>query len=307
VITLVVRDAGGPYETMTGSILPTPRSCDRLFCDTALAARIERAEVDLIRAVGRASAARSGIDGFVTPLAGGAAAFAGAGSPYTKVVGLGFGGLPDPVELAEIEAAYAAHGAPTSVELAHLGDPDLPALLSDRSYRLEGFENVLGLDLASWAEQPVPAGIEVRTSGDAEFEYWLPVVVEASVHPDAQGVPWHDDFDAAAIEAAQRDSAAAGLVRYAAFRDGVLAGGAEFRIAEVDGVGIAQLAGAGTAPAHRRHGVQSALLAARLADARAAGCAVAVIVTQPGSKSQQNAQRRGFDLLYTRATLVRQP
>ena len=30
-----------------------------------------------------------------------------------------------------------------------------------------------------------------------------------------------------------------------------------------------------------------------------------VIVTQPGSKSQQNAQRRGFDLLYTRAVLVK--
>jgi GNAT superfamily N-acetyltransferase len=28
-------------------------------------------------------------------------------------------------------------------------------------------------------------------------------------------------------------------------------------------------------------------------------------VTQPGSKSQQNAQRRGFDLLYTRAILVK--
>jgi len=27
--------------------------------------------------------------------------------------------------------------------------------------------------------------------------------------------------------------------------------------------------------------------------------------TQPGSKSQENAQRRGFELLYTRAVLVR--
>jgi len=41
--------------------------------------------------------------------------------------------------------------------------------------------------------------------------------------------------------------------------------------------------------------------------ARAAGCDVAVIITQPGSKSQQNAQRQGFDLLYTRAVLVKQP
>ena len=65
--------------------------------------------------------------------------------------------------------------------------------------------------------------------------------------------------------------------------------------------------GAATAPAHRRRGVQTALLSARLADAAAAGCDVAVITTQPGSKSQQNAQRRGFDLLYARATLVKHP
>lgn len=37
------------------------------------------------------------------------------------------------------------------------------------------------------------------------------------------------------------------------------------------------------------------------------GCDVAVITTQPGAKSQQNAQRQGFDLLYTRAVLVKQP
>ncbi len=54
-----------------------------------------------------------------------------------------------------------------------------------------------------------------------------------------------------------------------------------------------------------RAGLHTALLSARLA--AAAGCDVAVIITQPGSKSQQNAQRQGFDLLYTRAVLVKQP
>ena len=57
----------------------------------------------------------------------------------------------------------------------------------------------------------------------------------------------------------------------------------------------------------RRPGIQSALLSYRLADAAAAGCDVAVITTQPGSRSHQNAQRRGFDLLYTRAVLVNHP
>lgn len=274
----------------------------RLFCSTGLAHRIERAETGMIVDVARASAARTGGAGFVRPLAGGAAVFAGADSPYTKVVGLGFEGVPDPRELDAVEQEFAAHGAATQVELAHLGDPDLAALLTDRGYRLEGYENVLGRTLAGPGSE-IPAGIEVRTSGDDELDAWIAVVADASVHPDVEGVPWHDDFPVEIVAQAHRDSAAAGLVRYAALRDGVLAGGAEFRITD----GVAQMAGAATAPAHRRHGVQTALLAARLADARAAGCDIAVIVTQPGSTSHQNAQRRGFDLLYTRATLVRPP
>jgi GNAT superfamily N-acetyltransferase len=114
-------------------------------------------------------------------------------------------------------------------------------------------------------------------------------------------VPWHEEFPRDVYLRAERDAAAAGVLRYAALRDGVLAGGAGLRLAD----GIAQFAGAGTAPAHRRRGIQTALLAARLADATAAGCDVGVIVTQPGSTSQQNAQRRGFDLLYTRAVVVK--
>jgi GNAT superfamily N-acetyltransferase len=114
---------------------------------------------------------------------------------------------------------------------------------------------------------------------------------------------WHEEFPREMVENAERDSASAGLARYAALRDGVLAGGASLRIDE----GVAQLAGAATAPAHRRRGIQSALLAARLADAGVAGCDVAVITTQPGSRSHQNAQRQGFDLLYTRAVLIKHP
>jgi GNAT superfamily N-acetyltransferase len=67
------------------------------------------------------------------------------------------------------------------------------------------------------------------------------------------------------------------------------------------------LCGAATLPAFRRRGVQSALLHARLAQARQAGCDLAVVTTQPGSKSQENVQRAGFELLYVRAVLVRDP
>jgi ribosomal protein S18 acetylase RimI-like enzyme len=71
--------------------------------------------------------------------------------------------------------------------------------------------------------------------------------------------------------------------------------------------GVAQLAGAATLPQHRRRGVQSAVLRARLLDAAASGGDIAVVTTQPGSKSQENVQRAGFTLLYARAILVRPP
>jgi len=285
----------------TGSQLSAARV--PLFCDTALAARIEAAEADLIARCSEAASRRAGRGGFVTPIAGGVASFAGDGSPYNKVAGLGFGGVPDEAALGEIEKAFAAHGSPTQVELAHLADPEIGALLSARGYHLESFENVLGRALTGDAERVVPPGIEVRLSGEEEFAAWLDVVAEGSVHPDTQGVPWHEEFPREVIIEAELDSAEAGDVRYAALRDGVLAGGATIRLVD----GIAQLTGAATVPAHRRHGIQTALLSARLADATAAGCDTAVIIVQPGSKSQQNAQRQGFDLLYTRAVLVRHP
>src|SRR5205823_11939971 len=65
-----------------------------LFCDTALAGRIERVEVQLIARSSEAARRRSGTAGFVIPVAGGVASFAGEGSPYNRVAGLGFSAQP---------------------------------------------------------------------------------------------------------------------------------------------------------------------------------------------------------------------
>lgn len=276
-----------------------------LFCSTELAERIERVEAQLVTKGSEAARCRrADTAGFVIPLAGGVASFAEAGSPLNKVAGLGFGGVPSAVALDEIERAFSACGGPVQIELAHLADPAIGALLTERGYRLVSFENVLGRALQGEPERVTPPGVEVRRSGADEFEAWFDVVADGFTHPDSQGVPSHEEFPREVIDRVMRDLAAVGGVkRYLALHDGVIAGGASFRLAE----GVAQLTGAATAPAHRRRGVQTALLSARLADAAAAGCDIAVITTQPGSKSQQNAQRQGFDLLYTRAVLVKQP
>jgi hypothetical protein len=75
-----------------------------LFCDSALAERIERVEARLVATVGEAARGR-GTDpaGFMILVAGGVASFAEEGSPFNKVAGLGFGGVPSAAAMDEIE------------------------------------------------------------------------------------------------------------------------------------------------------------------------------------------------------------
>lgn len=275
-----------------------------MFCDVSLAARIERAEAEFMAACTTAALRRTPHSGgFVIPIAGGVATFAEPGSPLNKVAGLGFAGVPEKGELEEVERAHAECGVPVQVELAHLADPALPAVLMDRGYRLTSYENVSGRTLPGRSWPAPPADVQVRISGTEEFDTWLDVVIDAVASADTEGLPSHEEFPAQVIAGAMADFAAAGVRRYAALLDGVLVGGASLRLAD----GIAQFGGAATAPPYRRRGVQSAFLATRLADAASTGCDIAVVTTQPASKSQQNVQRWGFALLYTRAILIKTP
>jgi ribosomal protein S18 acetylase RimI-like enzyme len=284
-------------------------SSSGLFATATLARRIERAESTLSAEGGAAAATRLGAGNvFVIPVAGGVAVFTEAGSPFNKVAGLGFEGVPDEAVLDGIERQYAQKDTAVQVELSSLGDPALARLLTRRGYQLVGFENVLGLPLTAdtvgaAAASPAPPSVtRVEPRDDVK---WLDVVATGFLHPDTfDGPPSHESFDREALERVYLDTIAApSFERYLAWRNGEVAGGGSLRLHE----GVAQLCGAATLPAHRRHGVQSALLRHRLESAAARGCDVAVVTTQPGSKSQQNVQRAGFSLLYVRAVLVKEP
>ena len=122
------------------------------FGGVPLAARVERAESRLVADATKEAIRAGAPRAFVTPLAGGVAAFARPGSPLNKVAGLGFAGPLDERALADVEAAYAERETPVRFELSTLGEPSIPALLSRRGYVLEGHEHVLGRVLP-----PVPA------------------------------------------------------------------------------------------------------------------------------------------------------
>jgi GNAT superfamily N-acetyltransferase len=273
-----------------------------MFASVDLAARIEHAEAGLSADIGTAVLSRGAMpEAFVEEIGGGYAVYAGPDSPINKVIGVGFSGPPDEERLAQIEALFAVRGSNVQVEISTLADPSWHSALSPRGYTLVGFENVLGLDLRELASPlfRLPAAVTVMECGPAEEAAWLDTVAAGFACPD--DVPAQasgQEYTREAIERVFEDLASArGFRRYLARVDGQLAGGASLRFCE----GIAQLCGAATLPAFRRRGVQSALLTARLRDAVQLGCDLAVITTAPGSKSMQNAQKRGFALLYSRA------
>jgi ribosomal protein S18 acetylase RimI-like enzyme len=273
-----------------------------MFCPADLAASIDQAEARLMIAIAHAGGARDAtLRPFVVPVGRGAAIYAGPGAPSNKLIGAGFGETVDASVLDAIEADFAARDAALQAEVSVLAEPALHAQLAARGYRPSGFEHVLGHPLTTGLVA-LPAGVQVEPVTPADIPQLADVMVTAFATPDVGGVggdmtPPSDEIRRYFEITMSVD----GFRGYLARVDGAIAGGAALR---VDGT-IAQFCGAGTRPAFRRRGVQTALYRARLTDAARAGCTVGVVVTQPGSKSQQNAQREGFSVLYARQLLIK--
>jgi ribosomal protein S18 acetylase RimI-like enzyme len=274
-----------------------------MFAPPALAARIDRAEARMCAEFAHVAAgARPDSRVLVQTLAGGLAVYAGPGAPMNKVIGLGLGDPLDETALAAVEAEWASRGEPVRVELSTLDDGAVARLLTSRGYRLLGFENVLGRALSA-VDVGVPpvAGLAIHAPAPDDLELWMEVTVDGFAHADEGPLPTENPPHDVLEGIFRAMSGVAGFRRYLATINAVAVAAASMRI---DGA-LAQMAGAATLPAFRRRGLQTALTLHRLADARAAGCDLAVVTTAPGSKSQENAQQRGFELLYARAILVK--
>lgn len=274
-----------------------------MFADATLAARIDRAEARLTS--GAAEAIRdAGLQKrvLVLPIAGGQAVYAGPSAPMTKLIGLGFEGPLDVSVLNEVEREWRDRAEPVRVELSNLAHPTISEALTERGYRLRGFENVLGRLLKTL--EPVESGpdLTVEVARDADATTWMDIAVRSFSELDGTGSGSDDSVSQEElVRLLSEFMVVPGFVRYLGRIDGQPVGEAALRLDQ----GLAQLCGAGTLPAFRGRGMQKALLARRLSDAQAAGCDLAVVTTAPGSRSQENVMRRGFELLYTRAVLVR--
>jgi ribosomal protein S18 acetylase RimI-like enzyme len=226
----------------------------------------------------------------------------------TKIAGLGFSRRFDDRDLARVEAAFGAAGGGSASSCRRSPTrrsrhAHAPWLRVDRTRKRARPALTADRVATSSARSAAAREIEIVRAGTADLPLWRDTVIEGFMHPDAfDGPPPTESFDREMLRGVfEESSLTPGIVAYLARRNGEVAGAGSVRIAE----GLAQMSGASTLPSHRRRGVQSALLGARLVDAARAGCDLAITCTEPASKSQQNMQRAGFELLYSRAVLVR--
>jgi len=255
-----------------------------IFADARLARRLEAAEA------ANARGCNSGPGAAVMEVAGGCAIFVGADSPLTHVVGLGLNGPVSEREIEGFEAFFRSRGANVTVDLCPLADAGLLQALTDRGYRPTEFNNVLVKRLAGTEIGLTP---RVRRTTPGESDLWS--------HTVGCGFFELRDLTTEEMDVGRAIFAMPGAVCYlAASENGVPAGAAALAMRD----GLATLFADSTIAQYRGTGLHREMIAARLYEGLAEGCDLATASTLPGSGSQRNFERLGFEVVYTKVSMV---
>ena len=223
-------------------------------------------------------------------IAGGCAIFVGVDSPLTQVVGIGLNGPVPAGEIDDMEVFFRSRGARICIDLCPLADPGLLPLLSGRGYRPTEFNNVLVKRLAG---APIVATPRIRRAIAGECELWS--------HTVGRGFFEQAELTSEEMDVGRAIFAMPGALCYLAVADAAEpAGGGSLTVRG----GLAALFADSTIPLWRRRGLHYELIAARLNEALAQGADTATATTLPGSASQRNYERHGFQVAYTKVTLM---
>lgn len=263
------------------------------FVDPELAARLE--DTQAWRAVHYAQANQAqthATDGAQLTIAGAPVIYGGAGIPVNRAIGLGMHGPVTADDLDAIESFYNARHADTIIDLCPLAHPSLLSLLQTRGYYVRTWMSMLFMALPTTPITLNPA-LRVTRATPNQADLWLAT--------SARGFDESDEVAASTLRVLTPNFYAASAQCYFAWLGDIpISTGGMYAHN-----GVIELGGTSTLVAHRQQGAQSALIQQRLTDAHALGCDLAVVLTPPGSASQRNMQRRGFQLAYTRAICAR--
>lgn len=250
--------------------------------DLALARRLESAEA------ANGFAMTEAFDGAESiGVLGGCAMFAGVGSPMTHALGTGMETLEAGAEFDRMERFYFDRGSDCLVDLCPMCDPQVFEEVARRGYTLVEFNNVMARPVLVYDRQ-------FRSSAEAGARLCPPEEMGEWSRTLALGFTGLEEVDADT----ERMIGAIGDYGEAFLANG---GAAAMSVQN----GVAMLYGDATVEGSRNRGLQSALIRARLAHASELGAEFAMACVLPGSGSQRNYERAGFQLVYMRVNLKR--
>jgi GNAT superfamily N-acetyltransferase len=235
----------------------------------------------------------------VFDLAGGYAVLCGPGLYVNRALAVGLTGPMSAADFELLERRCAVVGVSPAVDVTPTTHGSVTEVAGARGYRLLRFltTHVRALGGNDATPSTDPSIVIERADGDL-LEVWQDVAAAGfEVGPGDQRRA--SDAFAAAAAAVDRDGFL--LARDAA--DGSPLGCASVTFRD----GVATLGGMSTLPAHRRRGVQRALVAHRLELAVERGCDLAVSSTVPANASERNLVRAGFRPLHETVTLAMAP
>lgn len=260
-----------------------------IYSDKELSQRLERTEAQANANIVEARARLEPEKGAAwIDIAGTYAMYDGAESPLTQTFGLGLFSDDFENDLDQAEGFFHQLDAPVFHEVSPMADASILGVLVDRGYGPIELTNVMYRALEGYS-QTVDAKFSTRIVDVQEADVWAKTAA-AGWATEFEGIQdFMLDFGRVAVNASRMDSFLAEL-------DGRPVAAAGFGIFD----DICILAGASTIPDARRQGAQNALLGARLNYANEQGCSLAMMCAAPGSQSQKNAQKNGFNIAYTR-------
>jgi hypothetical protein len=267
-----------------------------LFADLELARRLERTDAWVGLESAQIYCAMYPESGATSvPVPGGYAVFRGVGSPLTQVLGLGMSGPVTAAEMERLEGFFHGRGARAQIELCPFADRTVFKHLAARSYAPVESSNMLVRKVKQDTRTPLPGTLpSVRRCLSQEAELWARTVMQGFVGEQAQ-----PDDNVAILSSLFNQP---GTVCFLATIDDTPAGAGALSVHQ----GVAALYGATTLPGFRRRGVQLAIIQELVNCSIDLGCDLAYSLTQPGSPSQRNLERGGFNVAYTRFTMVRE-
>ncbi|HYP09343.1 MAG TPA: GNAT family N-acetyltransferase [Bryobacteraceae bacterium] len=260
----------------------------------ALARRLETAEAVDAAGCAEAQCALDVVSGAsVKPVAGGVAVFCGVGSPLTHALGIGMHGPVTADDLDDVELFFEERGAIVTLDVCPHADASLRELLAQRDYRIAEFINVMVCGLPAAESFKSPPCVQVRAAKPDEHEQYIRAVIggffgrkDLTEDERRLGSILFNMSCTTAFLAEIDDSTVGG-------------GGMSVRNR------IASLFGDATLPEYRNRGVHTSVIQARMEAAAAQACDVITAGTVPGSGSQRNYERLGFQVAYTKVTMVK--